>query len=333
MGARALSGNSWWWAVLAPRRPVVDGQRLSARLHVLATLGKREVLALRPPTPAARARFDALTRIAGGSEHAEVTVTTVAIPGPAGPLRARLYEPQGLSGQCGLLVYVHGGGWHLGSAAGFDVTARLLAARAHVKVLSLDYRLAPEHRFPAAFDDVLAGYRFAVDHAPNWNVDPARIAVGGDSAGGNLAAATALQLGADPRYRPALALLLYPVVDTRMDGYASSDLFSVPLDRGCVERALRWYAHHSSDPRVCVIGAPDLSRMPDTHIAVAGFDVLRDQGEALAHRLDHAAVPVTLRRYDNLPHGFASMLIDPEARAATEDIADTLGTRLGTVQT
>ncbi|NKY88116.1 alpha/beta hydrolase [Nocardia veterana] len=332
IGARVLAAPSRWWSPLAPSRPVVDGQRLSPRLHVLATLGKRGVLARRPPSPAARARFDVMTRIAGGVVASDAAVTTIRMSGPAGPLRARLYEPAGLDRPCGLLVYVHGGGWHLGSAAGFDAPARLLAGRARVKVLSVDYRLAPEHPFPAAFDDVLAGYRFAVDHAASWGVDNARIAIGGDSAGGNLAAAVALHLGRDARYRPALAVLLYPVVDTSMAGYRSSDLFTVPLDRGCVERALAWYVPDpdtASDPRVCVLRAPDPSRMPDTHIATAGMDVLRDQGEALADRLGGAGVPVTLRRYDNLPHGFATMLADPRARAATEDIAGTVGERIG----
>ncbi|MDR7167073.1 acetyl esterase [Nocardia kruczakiae] len=332
VGARVLSTPSAWWSLLAPERPVLDGQQLSPRLHVLATLGKRELLARRRPSPATRARFDVLTRIAGGIDHTEAAVSTIQLSGPAGPLSARLYEPTELRQPCGLLVYVHGGGWHLGSAAGFDAPARLLATRARVKVLSVDYRLAPEHPFPAAFDDALAGYRFAVDHAPDWGVDSTRIAIGGDSAGGNLAAAIALQLGADSRYRPALAVLLYPVVDTSMDGYRSSDLFTVPLDRGCVERALAWYApgpHTALDPRVCVLRAPNVSLMPATHIATAGMDVLRDQGEALARRLDDLAVPVSLERYDNLPHGFATMLADPDARAATEDIADAVRARIG----
>ena len=331
-GARLLSMPSAWWSPLAPKRPVVDGQQLSPRLHVVATLGKRELLARRPPSPATRARFDALTRIAGGIDHTDVAVTIIRLSSPAGPLSARLYEPAELRRPCGLLVYVHGGGWHLGSAAGFDAPARLLAARGRVAVLSVDYRLAPEHPFPAAFDDVLAAYRFAVDHAPDWSVDSTRIAIGGDSAGGNLAAAIALHLGADSRYRPALAVLLYPVVDTSMDDYRSSDLFTVPLDRGCVERALTWYLpdpHTALDPRVCVLHAPNASLMPDTHIATAGMDVLRDQGEALAHRLDDLAVPVSLERYDNLPHGFATMLADPDARAATEDIADAVRARIG----
>lgn len=258
-----------------------------------------------------------------------VRTSSWTIAGPAGPLAARLYQPKG--GARSLLVFVHGGGWHVGSVAGFENTLRFLADRAGVSVLSVDYRLAPEHPFPAAFDDVSVAFRYAVDHAEQWGVDAGRIGIGGDSAGGNLAAAVALALATDTRYRPAAVALLYPALDWRLDRYRSTTMFTVPLDEDSVRRAMRWYApttEAQADPRFAVLSAVDLSVMPRTYVATAGMDVLRDQGETLVTRLRGLGVDAQLRRFDNLPHGFATMLVDPQARSATEEYARTVGSIL-----
>ncbi|MFE3289466.1 alpha/beta hydrolase [Rhodococcus sp. NPDC059234] len=319
---RALAVSPRISGRLPVRPPVLDCQQMNPRLHLLATMGKRDLLARRAPSALTRGKLDWLMRAATTVRTGPVRTSAWTIPGHAGPLAARLYEPEDGAPSRPLLVFVHGGGWHVGSVSGYDNTLRFLADRAGVSVFSADYRLAPEHPFPAAFDDAGATFRYAVDHADQWGVDPARIGIGGDSAGGNLAAAVAL--AADARYRPAAVALLYPALDWDLDRYQSTAMFSVPLDEGCVRRAMRWYAptsHEQTDPHFSVLSATDLSPMPRTYVATAGMDVLRDQGETLITRLHNSGVDAELRRFDNMPHGFAGMLVDHEAKAATEEFA------------
>ncbi|APE35496.1 hypothetical protein BOX37_17800 [Nocardia mangyaensis] len=304
------------------RPPVLDGQQLNPRLHLLATMGKRDLLARRAPSARTRGRLDWLMRAATAVRTGPVRTSEWTIPGSAGPLAGRLYQPEKGAPAQSLLVFVHGGGWHVGSVAGYDNVLRFLADRAGIAIFSADYRLAPEHPFPAAFDDVAATFRYAVDHAEHWGIDAARIGIGGDSAGGNLAAAVALTV--ESRFRPAAVALLYPALDWNLDRYPSTTMFTVPLDEGCVRRAMRWYAptaREQADPRFSVLSAADVSPMPRTYVATAGMDVLRDQGSTLVTRLLGSGVDAELRRFDNLPHGFASMLVDHEARTATEDFA------------
>jgi acetyl esterase len=331
LGAAAALPD-YLWRVIVPKRPIIDGQRMNPRLHLFANLGKHDLLAESPPTAFKRRRMDLLMSLLAPVAERGTRVRDVEFAGAVDSLTARLYEPAGVAHSAGLLVYVHGGGWHVGSAAGYDPLARFLAEHAAVKVLSVNYRLAPEHPFPASFEDAMAGYRYAVDRAADFGVGADRIGIAGDSAGGNLAAAIALRLGTDDVYRPAVAVLIYPAVDRDLAAYESSRLFQVPLDQGCVERAMDWYAPNAADrtdPRFCVMAADNLMAMPPTYLATAGMDVLRDQGEAFGRRLGEAGVDVEVRRFRNMPHGFASMLVDPEARAATMRIAEYIRGRLG----
>jgi acetyl esterase len=308
----------------------IDGQRMSRRAGVAAAVAKRSLLAKSPPTPLRRYVVGQALRIGSYVPGLRVSHREVSIPGVA--QRARLYEPDGIAAQSGLLVFVHGGGWHLGSVDAYGPMSRFFASTARLRVLSIGYRLAPEHPFPAGFDDAMTGYRYAVDHAAELGAVTGRIGIAGDSAGGTIAAAVGLCLGSDSRYRPALAALIYPVLDWDLDRYPSSDLFHVPLDRGCVERALAFYAANlsdRSDPRCVVMAAPNVAAMPPTYLATAGMDVLRDQGEAFGERLRESGCDVSVRRFADLPHGFANMLADREARSATIEIAETLGARLG----
>jgi acetyl esterase len=308
----------------------VDGQRMSRRVSVFASIAKRSLLAKSPPTPLRRRIVGHAIRIGSYVPGLRVSCRTVSIPGVA--QQARLYEPEGISDESGLLVFVHGGGWHLGSVEEYGPMSRFIASKARVRVLAIGYRLAPEHPFPAAFDDAMAGYRYAVDHAAELCAAPRRIGIAGDSAGGNIAAAVALRLGADARYRPALAALIYPVLDCDLDDYESSDLFHVPLDRGCVQRAFAFYGPGESDrcdSRCSVMAAPDVTAMPPTYLATAGMDVLRDQGEAFGERLRESGCEVEVRRFASLPHGFVNTLFDGRARSAAIEIAEAVGRRLG----
>jgi acetyl esterase len=242
---------------------------------------------------------------------------------------ARLYTPNGLADGSPLLVYYHGGGWVIGSLNSHDNTCRFLAERAGVRVLSVGYRLAPEHPFPAAVDDAIAAFDHARGHAVELGADPGLIAVGGDSAGGTLAAVVCHQTALRGGPTPAFALLFYPVTDvtTRSqsrqryaDGFfltdADIDYFA---DHYLPDLALR------ADPRCSVLLAEDLSGFPPTYLATAGFDPLRDEGEEFAARLRAAGVAVASHRQPDLIHGFVSFLgVGNACREATAEAAGAL---------
>jgi acetyl esterase len=216
----------------------------------------------------------------------------------AGGVPARLYRPSDHQG-LGLLVYFHGGGWVVGDLETHDATARALAAESGQGVLSVDYRLAPEHPFPAALDD-----------AGELGCDPTCLAVGGDSAGGNLAALVA-QSGSVPL---CWQLLVYPVTDFRCNTTSYEDFADGPY---LTRKSMEWYIDHylsggegsPDDPRVSPLLAPDaaVAASPPTLVITVATDVLRDEGEAYAARLEAVGVPTTLRRYDGMFHGFFAL--------------------------
>ncbi|MFC4854506.1 alpha/beta hydrolase [Actinophytocola glycyrrhizae] len=255
------------------------------------------------------------------------------LPAESGePVPARLYEPVGLAPGSPLLVYFHGGGWVIGSIETHEATCRYLARNAQVRVLSVGYRLAPEHHFPAAVADALTAFRFAAARAETLGADPSAIAVGGDSAGANLAASVCLQtMGKGPR--PVFQLLFYPATDgtTRRrsrdlfgDGFfLTDDDMTWFLDHYCPDLDLR------ADPRLSVLLADDLRGLPPAYVATAGFDPLRDEGNAFADRLREAGVPVVKRQHDDLIHGFVSFVnLGVRFREAVAEAAGALRTGL-----
>ncbi len=219
-----------------------------------------------------------------------------------------------------MLVYFHGGGWVVGDLDTHDAPCRLLARAAGVRVLSVDYRLAPEHRFPAAADDALAAFRWAVEHAAELGADPRRIAVGGDSAGGNVSASTALQAARDGGPAPAFQLLIYPVTDNAAPSDPATQTGSYRMFADgffLTAEQMRWYRAHyfgaaeataARDVRASPLLADDLSGLAPAHVVTAGFDPLRDEGEAYAARLREAGVRTTLRRHPGLIHGFVNVV-------------------------
>ncbi len=259
----------------------------------------------------ARRSVDVRSRVVRGRLIEMATVEDMAIPGAGGDLRARLYTPRSPSGD-GLLVFFHGGGWTVGSIESHDQVCRFLASGAGTRVISVGYRLAPENPFPAAYDDAVRSYWWAVAHAAELHVDPAKVAVGGDSAGGNLAAAVA-NATADGPSGPAFQLLIYPVTDPG-GTYPSHERFGEGFLLTTRER--HWYNENylgqngvgadPSDPRAAPMHEPDLSAAPAAHVAVAGFDPLRDEGIAYAKRLEEAGVAVEMRLYPGLVHGYAN---------------------------
>lgn len=277
-------------AVLAPLReaPVVDFWSLEPSV-VRANFGSFGAEAAPPPV---------------------AKIENRGIPGPAGELPVRIYTPDG-AGPFPLLMFFHGGGFVVCDLDSHDALARSLCGGAGAVVVSVDYRLAPEAKFPAAPEDCHAATRWAVDNAASIGADGARVAVAGDSAGGNLAAVVA-QL-AKQRGGPALAhqLLLYPVTahDFTTPSYEeNAEGYFLTRDM------MQWFWHHyleraedGQDPLAAPLRAKDLSGLPPATVVTAEYDPLRDEGEAYARRLDEAGVPTQAVRYDGVIHGFVSM--------------------------
>jgi acetyl esterase len=253
-----------------------------------------------------------------------VSIAERTIPGPAGEIPIRVYTPEG-SPQFPVLVYFHGGGWVIGDLEVVHGPLTVLANLAHAVIVSVDYRLAPEHPFPAAVEDCDAAVRWVAANASLLNVDPERIAVGGDSAGGNLAAVVALM--ARDRGGPKLIhqLLLYPVTDCTRDTASyreHGDGYFLTAD------LMDWfqaeYLGGGGDPgdwRASPLRAADLSGLPPAYVVTGEYDPLRDEGEAYAARLLEAGGTATVARYDGQIHAFAANLagVMDEGRRAVED--------------
>lgn len=233
------------------------------------------------------------------------------VPGPAGDIPVRVYSRAG-SGPFACFVYFHGGGWVLGGGLdNHDALCSAITNRATCVTVSVDYRLAPEAKFPSPAEECYAVTRWVADHAGEFNVDPRRIAVGGDSAGGNLAAAVALM--ARDRGAPSICfqLLAYPCLDRRFD---TASYVDNGKDYLLTKDAMVWFWDHylSSDadadnPYACPLRSADLSGLPPALVMTAEYDPLRDEGEAYARALSDAGVKADLKRYEGAIHGFLSM--------------------------
>jgi acetyl esterase len=253
---------------------------------------------------------DSWTALIMPSEIACARVADRTIPGPHGDMPVRIYRPEGDAPKP-TVVYYHGGGWVIGGLDTHDGTCRALANAVDALVVSVDYRLAPEHTFPAAVEDAFAALQWVAANATELGGDPARIAVAGDSAGGNLSAVVA-QLARDAG-GPALRfqLLVYPATEYEFEtGSWAENGEGYFLTTGAME----WFYGHylrgpedGADPRVSPMRAEDLSGLPPAFVITAEFDPLRDQGMAYAEAMAAAGVPVTARVYDGMFHGFFSM--------------------------
>jgi acetyl esterase len=264
--------------------------------------------------PAAVRELYRETRGRLGAAPPEVAgVESVRAPGPAGAIPIRLYRPLGAGAEERLpaLVYFHGGGWTFGDLDTHDVICRELANLARCAVASVDYRLAPEHKFPAAVEDAVAATGWVAREARALGLDPGRIAVGGDSAGGNLAAVVAL--AARDAGGPALAmqLLIYPATDMAADAPSHREFADgYVLTRDAILWSRANYLRSPDDLadwHASPLRAPDLSRLPPAYVVTCGFDPLRDEGQAYAERLRAAGVPVTYECFEGMVHGFVTM--------------------------
>jgi acetyl esterase len=293
----------------APMR--IDGQEMALDAQLAIAIKNRSGSdVFDGPVEEARARYDEAPSLISYESPVPVATREILIPTDNAEIPATLYTPANLAEPSGLLVYFHGGGFSVGSRLSHDPIARYLACHAEVRILSVEYRRAPEHPFPAPTTDALAAFEYARDHAGELGADPDRVAVGGDSAGGNLAAVTAQQAAQRGR-TPSFQLLLYPATDlsTRRP---SRDLFA----RGSTftDRNIQWVMSNYipagtdlKDPRLSPQHG-DVAGAPPTYIATAGFDPVRDDGEAYAKKLRAAGIPVALTRQADLPHGYLNFI-------------------------
>jgi acetyl esterase len=255
----------------------------------------------------ARARYK-VHPLPGARADAVASASDRTIPGPGGPLGLRVYTPFGAR-PFPLLVFFHGGGFAVCDLGTHDALCRNLCAGAGCVVASVDYRLAPEHRFPAATDDCLAAIRWATEHAAELRADPARVAVGGDSAGGNLAAVTALRVRDEGGPRLAGQLLAYPTTDALPDTMPS--LVQNSEGYGLTSQDIAWFRGHylndlseAGNPHASPLRAADLRGLPPALIQTAEYDPLRDEGERYGERLREAGVPTAVSRRGGMIHGF-----------------------------
>jgi acetyl esterase len=275
---------------------------------------------------AARDRFSALTdaRKQMGANEPVQQVRDVRIPGPSGEIPVRMYTPD-VKTPAPVLIYFHGGGWVLGDLDSHDHVCRAIANSVPCVVASVDYRLAPEAKFPAAVEDSYAALEWIAANAGELGIDAGRIAVGGDSAGGNLAAVISLM--ARDRKGPKLVyqVLIYPATDMRMVAPSMEENSEGPL---LTKAAMAWFIEHylrgekdKLDPLASPLLAADLTGLPAAFILTAECDPLRDEGEDYGQKLKSAGVPVEVKRYAGMPHGFFSF--GAALIAAQESMADT----------
>jgi acetyl esterase len=313
---------------LAGAPVVIDGKTLDVEMQLLLRLQR---LAGPPveslPVSKGRLQTVATARLIGGSPPIGA-VTERTIDGPDGPIGLRFYTPRGLVSGSPALVYIHGGSFMHGDLDSHDATCRTLAEKAQVRVIAVDYRLAPESPFPAAVDDTWAAWTWVNAHAASIGIDPTRIAVGGDSAGGNLSAGIAQRAVREGGPAPAFQLLLYPVTQFGQPT-KSREMFAEGfyLSRELMELSNESYLvgdEDLSDPRLSPL-LNDPTGVAPAFVVTAGFDPLLDEGEAYAEHLRQAGVPVEYHCEESLIHTFANMTgLGRSAPAAVNRIAAAL---------
>ena len=286
-----------------------------------------------PPLPELRQQLRVMVSLMDEPAPALPRIADIKIPGPAGDIPARLYAPTIEKRPLPTVAYFHGGGWVQGDLETHHGLCARLARHAGVLVVAVDYRLAPEHKFPAAVEDCFAAYRWLRAKGRDLGADTAKVAVAGDSAGGNLSAAVSQLAAANNIAVPTCQVLIYPAVDFSLETPSHRELADghvIPRDR------ILWYMEQylksdadKADLRASPLRAPSLKGQPPAMIVTAGFDPLRDEGQAYGRRLQEAGVEVVDREYPGQIHAFVSLTkAIPQGMAATLEIADFLRRRL-----
>ncbi|MEX0767665.1 MAG: alpha/beta hydrolase [Microthrixaceae bacterium] len=309
----------------------IDGRVLNRRLQAMLVLSER--LGIRPEgetqsVSERRSDMRRATRLAM-PVRTGLHVVDRRIPGPAGEIPVRIYRRFGLSETAPAIVFLHGGGWVTGDLDTHDGSCRLLADESECIVIAVDYRLAPEHPFPAGIDDAVAAYRWVHDHTAELSIEPGRVGVMGDSAGGNLAAVVAQVTRDTDVPAPVAQCLIYPATDAHMRE-ASHRHFAKGffLTRDSMEWFRAQYLPDPSDwdsPLASPIEQKDLVGVAPALVVTAGFDPLRDEGRRYAEMLVEAGVPTRYRCYDDMVHGFFGMGILPGGMDMATEICLSMG--------
>jgi len=300
-------------------------------LELLSPAGAPTLDQMSPPE--AREMMLRMTGLRPGGEAVK-QVTNRNVPGPHGEIPIRVYTPEG-SGPLPIFVYFHGGGWVIGNLDTHDASCRTLTNLSGAIIVSVDYRLAPEHKFPIPFDDCYAAAGWAVENAKSLGGDPGRVAIGGDSAGGNLTATVALRARDERGPRFTHQLLVYPVTDAAYDTPSYRD----NADGYFLTRSsMVWFWNHylrddrdRDNPYASPLRAKNLEGLPPATVITAEYDPLRDEGEAYGARLEKAGVPTRVTRYDGMIHGFFGMTdVLDQAKDAMGEAAAVLRRSFGT---
>lgn len=294
-----------------------------AEAFIAQTEGRTSMWQL--PLEQSRIVYNTAVAMLAGPPEAVAEVRDLSAPGPGGPIPIRLYRPE--TPRPPIFVFLHGGGWRLGGLESHGGPARAICNRSGWAVAAVDYRLAPENRFPAALDDTLAAALWLRDSAPELGLDGSRIAIGGDSAGGNLAAAACIAARDRGGPRFGLQVLIYPgtLAGAQTVSRRENSHLLAPGDIGLAEREYVDDPREFGNPLVSPLLAPDLSRLPDALVITGEYDPLRDEGEEYAHRLREAGSEVSLTRYEGMVHGFFQMgAIMADGRRSIEEIAAAL---------
>jgi acetyl esterase len=313
------------------------GTPLDPMMQILWKAGMRQPEVFELELSVARTRLDTGAQLLQAKVPRGVTVLEDTFPGPAGRIPIRIYTPttsqKGPTKSLPVTLFFHFGGFVIGSCKVCDGFCGLIAERARTVVVSVEYRLAPENPFPAPVEDALAAYHWMIQNAGRFGGDPSRIAVAGDSAGGQLAAVICQEAKRQGWQLPRCQLLIYPwlVPHSNLASYSEFGE-AYPLSA----KSMRWFGEHyfrndeaRTHPWATPMNVKDLSGLPDTIIATAGYDPLRDEGEVYAAALESAGVPVDFHCYSHLTHCFTMMGgVIPEAHRACMEIADKLAKRL-----
>lgn len=309
-------------------------------LDKLASLGGKSIESLEPgearkqPTPADAVQAIMMDRGMSTAPDPVVTSKDVTYPAGSGTQKARIYTPAGAKGKLPVVLYIHGGGWVIADIDVYDSSPRALAKAANAIVVSIEYRHAPEAKFPAAHDDANAAYQWIVANAAKWGGDPKKLAVVGESAGGNMAITVAMAARDRAWPAPLTVVAVYPVANTSMDTtskkrFAAAKPLNTPM--------LTWFFKHTlaspdqaADPRLNLVAAK-LDSLPPTTIILAQIDPLHDDGAGLADTLTAAGVTVDLKEYPGVTHEFFGMgAVVPAAKQAEDYAAAKLKAAFGT---
>ncbi len=305
----------------------VGGRTLEPQLQMIAWNGRAAPPMSSLPAETVQAAVKAQLALLEDVASYGAGIEEVTIPGPDGnTIPARLYRPSAQDPRHPLIVYFHMGGGVIGDLETCNAWCAMLALGTQAPVLSVDYRLAPQHKFPAGLNDCIAAYKWAVANAETFGAPAGKASVGGDSMGGNFSAIISQQMKREGGPLPVLQLLIYPAIDISKD-YPSKKTFAktFSLSQDTMDWFMKQYLPDGTNPadlRISPGQSPDLSGLPPAVVITAGHDPLSDEGDEYAQRLKAAGVPVVHKRYDHLAHAFTAFtFISPGSKAACQQIA------------